>query len=105
VAPVLVDGFVNKKAFKPCLETPLTVSGTFQMSASSQVCSRSLAIIHFVLRGRSYPFSCGQLLSSCLAEFIPPHALLYEEIEFNVADRRSLSQYQDIAMTVAKRIQ
>jgi hypothetical protein len=104
VGPATVNGNPNHRAFLPALDSPLVVSGSFQMTAASQVCHEGLTILHFMLTGMESNGMGPKLLGEYMAGFLDQSSFDYIEVEINLATDSDVVAHEQHMTSIWKSI-
>ncbi|KAG1857863.1 hypothetical protein C8R48DRAFT_775325 [Suillus tomentosus] len=85
-------GFEDTKG-TPILTVPATINGHVEMSSRSQVCSDSVLILHFVLKGLQPSGSPAPIMREALEPYGPNGTIQYHEIIFDFGTDEKLDTH------------
>jgi hypothetical protein len=75
------------------LNKPVEIQDEYQLTASSQVVSESLLLLHFILASIPRGGNPARIASELLTAFIPNKSFKYEEIVFDLTTDNLISKY------------
>ena len=87
------------------LNEPVKIQDEYQLTASSQVVSESLLLLHFMLASIPPGGNPARIASELLTTFIPNESFKYEEIVFDLMTDNLISKYTADIMDFVKTIE
>lgn len=83
----------NPESWTPALKEPLVVQADYQLTATSQVVSESLVLLHFILSNIRPQGNPARTASELLTAFLPDESFMYKEIIFDLTTDKLTARY------------